>query len=344
MDGHWRTAAGVRGALAALGPDVAVIASMEHAIVATWLARMDFDAPFIAWIHTIESVYLQQIYPDPKMAQQQAWALANACNASQVVIAPAQYCADDLVEELGVRSSRVVTVNNPQNCSRIRRASFATDPEAEALRAEAAFLFVHVGRFSPEKNHDLLVAAAHRLSDQGYDFKLICLGTGQDQDRISAMITRLGMHERVRLIGARPNPFPIVARADAIVLSSRIEGFGMVLTEAMACGVPIVSTDCIGGVREVLEDGRCGLLVPPDDPEALSDGMSRLMTDAALRRNLVRTGYRRCEDMDVKKVARRWETLVDGCAPRNPAAPGPRLIVDRNISRGMRSTPSCGEC
>lgn len=340
---HWRAAAGIRGALAALGPDVAVIASMEHAIVSTWLAQMHLNAPFIAWIHNIESIYLPMIYPEPKVAQE-SWAFASACKASQVVVSPTRYCADDLATNLGVHPSHVVTVNNPQNCSRIRRASFIADPEAEAIRAEAAFLFVHVGRFAPEKNHDLLVDAASRLSKRGYDFQLICIGTGNEQERIAASITYHGLCERVRPIGARANPYPIMARADAFVLSSDIEAFGMVLTEAMACGVPIISTDCIGGVREVLEDGRCGLLVPPNDPEAMSEAMSRLMTDEVLRQNLVRSGYRRCDDMDVKKFARHWERLIDSCARSNPGIDRP--LADRALEHrvGGLMTPPFTEC
>jgi glycosyltransferase involved in cell wall biosynthesis len=80
----------------------------------------------------------------------------------------------------------------------------------------------------------------------------------------------LGLDKSVCFVGFQANPLPWLRRADVFVLSSRSEGFGNVLVEAMACGTPVISTDCEHGPREILQDGRYGVLVPPRDPHALA--------------------------------------------------------------------------
>lgn len=311
---HWRTAEGLQRAISNLGPDTAVIASMEHAIIGTWLAQTKIRFPYIAWIHTVESVYLPQIWPDPSQHAVQVWSFCSACNSANQIVAPVGFAGADLEENLGI-TRKISLITNPLACAKVRRLSWAKDSEAEELRTRFRTLYVHVGRIAPEKNHDLLLAAAKRLQELRDDFAIVCVGDGYGRDRIESESRRLGLEDHIFLIGARQNPFPFVAKADALVLTSRLESFGLVLAEAMACGTPVVSVDAVGGVREVLQDGACGLLVERDDAQALAAAMNTIVSDGRLRKRLVEAGFRRAETLDIRNVAREWERMIDDFLP-----------------------------
>jgi glycosyltransferase involved in cell wall biosynthesis len=102
------------------------------------------------------------------------------------------------------------------------------------------------------------------------DVRLVVLGRGPLRERLSELAAELGVGEAVRMPGVVANPFAYLARASAFVLSSAWEGLPNVLLEALACGCPVVATDCPSGPREILADGRHGRLVPVADPEALA--------------------------------------------------------------------------
>jgi glycosyltransferase involved in cell wall biosynthesis len=111
------------------------------------------------------------------------------------------------------------------------------------------------------------------------------------------------------LLGFQPNPYPYLAQADLFALSSDHEGFGNVLVEAMALGVPVVATDCPYGPREILAGGQYGLLVPPGDERALADGLLSLLRDSDARSRLSVDGRRRAQDFAIEKIIPQYERL-----------------------------------
>ena len=96
---------------------------------------------------------------------------------------------------------------------------------------------------------------------------------GPEREALRKLVSDLGIEDKVSLAGFQGNPYQFLSRADVFVLSSGYEGLPMVILEAMACGVPVISTDCRSGPREILQNGRCGLLVPVGDEGALSKGI-----------------------------------------------------------------------
>jgi len=136
-----------------------------------------------------------------------------------------------------------------------------------------------VGRLSEEKNVAGLIRAFARLR-ASMRLRLVVVGDGPQRPVLQALIDELGLGPAVRLLGQRDNPYPYMRRARVFVLASQFEGFGNVLIEAMACGAPVVSTDCPVGPREVLAGGRYGLLVPPDDSGALAEAIERQVRHA----------------------------------------------------------------
>jgi glycosyltransferase involved in cell wall biosynthesis len=111
------------------------------------------------------------------------------------------------------------------------------------------------------------------VRDQGRDLRLLILGEGPERPALEAQIARLGLSDRVRLVGHVDNSLKYFARANLFVLSSHVEGLPNVLVEALMCGTSCVATDCPTGPREVLGDGKYGTLVAMRDPAALAAGM-----------------------------------------------------------------------
>lgn len=128
-----------------------------------------------------------------------------------------------------------------------------------------------IGRLSKEKGFDLLLESFAKLSDR--NIRLVLLGEGELRHDLLAQAEHLGIADRVHIPGFVAAPEHILSRASLFVLSSRSEGFGNVLVEALATGVPIVSTDCPGAPRVLLCDGTLGHLVPLDDAEALAEAI-----------------------------------------------------------------------
>ena len=160
-------------------------------------------------------------------------------------------------------------------------------------------VFVTAGRLVEMKDHRTLLRAfaLHRRSNPA---RLMLLGGGPMREELLNLAAELGIAGDVAFEGFVPNPLPYMKAADAFVLSSRSEGFGNVLVEAMGCGTPVLSTDCPHGPADILQHGKFGLLVPPQDPEALGSGFSRILSQrdawpaAELRRRASGFSYDSC--------------------------------------------------
>jgi glycosyltransferase involved in cell wall biosynthesis len=162
---------------------------------------------------------------------------------------------------------------------------------------------------TPAKGQVLLVQACGRLRDAGVPFQLTLVGAGPDRERVERAIRELGLQDRITLTGAlnQKEVRGQFARADVFVLPSLAEGIPVVLMEAMASGVPCVTTP-VNGIPELVEHGRTGLLARPGDAESLAEQLQRLIDDPALRRELA--------------LAARDKVLADFDLERNVAALG----------------------
>lgn len=149
---------------------------------------------------------------------------------------------------------------------------------------------------------------------------LLLLGDGADRASLEQLAHDLGVAAHVRFAGFCSNPFPFMRAARMLVLSSRYEGFGMVLLEAMALGTPVVSTDCPTGPRDLLDGGDSGLLVPPGDIDAMADAILKLLNDASLRERLVVNGMRKAKTLAPAAANQRMRKLVERLLRRGALA------------------------
>lgn len=171
---------------------------------------------------------------------------------------------------------------------------------------------VAAGRLVPQKGFDRLVEAFGKLADKHRLWKLRLLGDGPERERLEALIRRTNLEGRVELTGWISLPQAIFRRSDLYVLSSRYEGFPMVLLEAMACGLPVISFDCPSGPAEIVRHGIDGLLVPAGDVAGLAEAMDRLMSDEKERRRLAGRAREVLERFPLDGFFRRWDAILQG--------------------------------
>lgn len=165
------------------------------------------------------------------------------------------------------------------------------------------------GRLVSQKGYvDLLHGFA--LLAERIPARLIILGEGPLRKELETLKEKLNIGNMVDLLGFQSNPFAFMSRADLFVLSSLYEGFGIVLLEAMACGTPVISTDCQSGPREVLAGGEAGLLVSVGNPRELADSMLRVLTDSSLAKQLRRVGTKQAELYSIENITDRFLGLV----------------------------------
>lgn len=177
-----------------------------------------------------------------------------------------------------------------------------------------------VGRLVPIKNHELFFEMAALLVERGYRACFAVVGGGSEEARLRGRVAELGLEEHVRFVGWRSDLARVYAGSDVVVLTSRNEGTPVCLIEAMAAGRAVVSTD-VGGVRDVLEDGRLGEVVPDGDAGALADAVARLLDDPERRARLGALG---CEAaprrFGVGRLLRDMECLYDELAGTRAAS------------------------
>jgi len=194
------------------------------------------------------------------------------------VIAVSEGVLDDLSGISPRAARRGCVIYNPVfNAEMLRKAE---EPVSHPwLKKDALPVILGVGRLTPQKNFDLLLRAFKRVRREK-DARLIILGDGNQRQTLEARIEALDLGDRVDLHGFVDNPYPYMKRASLLVLSSDYEGLPSVPIQALACGCPVVATDCPSGPREILEEGKWGRLVPVGDEEALAEAITESLDEA----------------------------------------------------------------
>ena len=184
------------------------------------------------------------------------------------IIAVSQGVADDISRITRIPANDINVICNPVITPDIHEKAKA-DPEHPWLTNKTAPVIIGVGRLTRQKDFHTLVRAFAKVKEQ-QDSRLILLGDGGDKASLIQLAEELGVRKAIDFAGFVSNPYSYVSRADLFVLSSRWEGSPNVLTEALALGIPVVSTDCPSGPKEVLQNGQYGPLVEMGDDATLA--------------------------------------------------------------------------
>jgi N-acetylgalactosamine-N,N'-diacetylbacillosaminyl-diphospho-undecaprenol 4-alpha-N-acetylgalactosaminyltransferase len=200
---------------------------------------------------------------------------------ADAIIANAEGNRLDLINNFAIESEKIKTIHNLFDIEKIEKLSL----EPVNTIDFNIFTFVTVGRLDEGKNHKLMINAFAKIKKR--ESQLIILGEGHQRQNLEEQIKRLKIEDRVFLIGFDNNPYKYFSKSDAFIFSSNYEGFPNVLVEALACGLPVVSTDCKSGPREILapksdvsfqlqsgiEESLYGILIPINREKELVESM-----------------------------------------------------------------------
>lgn len=225
-------------------------------------------------------------------------------NRADQIIAISNGVKDDLVDEFSVPSKKITTVYNPIDLSMVDEQ--ATAPLTHRWLSESHQTIVGLGRLTPQKDFSTLLqsfAAVHAATPSA---RLLILGDGELRKSLQTLAESLNISDVVEFTGYVDNPYKYLSRADLFVLSSKWEGFGLCVLEALACSCPVVSTDCPNGPREILGDGEYGRLVPVGDVERLSTMIETELTQEHDKAKI----RARAEMFRVDRIVDEYETTL----------------------------------
>jgi glycosyltransferase involved in cell wall biosynthesis len=249
-------------------PDILLVNTEHPAILSLW-ARGIARSPTRVVVCQHNALSAQGRRPGWQFRMLPSLARLSFPRADRIV-AVSLGVADDLAVSCAIPRDRIDVIYNG-----VVGSDFA---RKKAARLEHRWfgqgipVVVAAGRFVEQKDFATLITAFKRVVD-AREARLLLLGEGPLRETLLALALSLGIAERVDMPGFCANPVPFLNAASVVVLSSRHEGFGMVLAEALACGTPVVSTDCPHGPAEILEHGRYGKLTPVGDSEALAQAI-----------------------------------------------------------------------
>jgi L-malate glycosyltransferase len=227
------------------------------------------------------------------------------------IIAVSAAVADVLAED-GMRLERVVMVHSGIDLDEARQAEPLGIRERLGLPPETT-LACTVGALVPHKDHVTLLHAARRVANRFPTLNWVIAGDGELRPVLEWLTRELDLTGRVHFLGQVAHPLRVIAEADVYVMSSREEGLGTSVLDAMARGIPVASTSA-GGLPEMLHQGA-GILVPPRNPEALAGAVQRILSDPELRRSLIERASRAVERFSADRMAAEVRSVYRSCVP-----------------------------
>jgi glycosyltransferase involved in cell wall biosynthesis len=211
---------------------------------------------------------------------------------------------NDLTVNFGAKDSKTKVIPNGIDLEWVREIS----KDGVAMKKDCPWIITSARLDTVQKDF-LTLLRAFRIVRDSQKVKLLFIGDGPHKERITSWIKDMSLNEDVLLLGFQNNPFQYISKSDIFVLSSFFEGFGNVIVEAMALGIPVISTDCPSGPGETINHGINGFLVPVGDYKRMAEYIFSILKDSGLKNEISQAGLKRAENFSAPEMAQNYEKL-----------------------------------
>lgn len=234
------------------------------------------------------------------------WANRNANS----IVATTEEMRSDMYENFHIPFNKIKVIYNPVDIKFVDEMSHKSikDSSFEINSRKNYPLIISMGRLANQKGYSYLLRAFQMVRNK-LPARLVILGRGDKKEELENLARNLNIDEYVTFLGFQSNPYGLIARCDLFVLSSLWEGFPNALIEAMTCGIPVISTDCSSGPKEIITSGVNGLLVPVGNVNILANAIISVLTDKKLSNKIAKNGRKRVMDFEAEKVVKEYEKL-----------------------------------
>lgn len=282
------------------------LAATNYAFVAAKIAH----SPFLSWTHIAMAHHEKVVDRIDRLVTH---AIYRRCRN---IVFPSEGAADSLLRALGgkPRGGRWHVIHNFLERPQSRSPNYQRPLNEEFFSRP---VIVGIGRLVRQKGFDRLIKAHAWVLGRGIKHNLLLLGEGSLRFELENLCRELNVSSTVFMPGHVPDPRRWLIGCQVFGLSSRYEGFSLALLEALDAGLPCVAMDCPSGPRELLENGKYGILTPPDDITAFQQALEKLLTDAALRQFYARVALERAREFTADRVVPMWEALLMDIAQRS---------------------------
>ncbi|MGI6317359.1 MAG: glycosyltransferase [Dethiobacteria bacterium] len=225
------------------------------------------------------------------------------------IVALSNGSKEDLIANYGIDAEKIEVIYNPIDTVNI--VSNSMEKVNDFPKWDSKFNLISVGSLVKSKGYEYLIGAMKELiTNRCQNIRLIILGTGPLENQLKELVTQYNLNNYIKFLGFRENPFKYMRKCDAFILPALWEGFGNVITEAMACELPVISTSCESGPKEIIEHSETGILVEPKNIGALVTAIQTLMDNPDYANTLAKNALRRVKDFDVSIIIKQYEQHI----------------------------------
>ena len=254
-------------------------------------------------------------------------------NRADKIIAISDGVKEDAINNLKLNANIIEVIYNPIDVEKIKKLKEEEIEDKYIKLFEENIVIINSGRLTYQKGQWNLIRAFKKVVESNLNVKLAILGRGELEDDLIKLIKQLQLEDKVILLGYQSNPFKYIYKSKIFVLSSLFEGFGNVILEAMACGIPVISTDCESGPKEIIAEKydlnkvttdvtyeKYGVLVPVFDgsvnysddnlnreEDILANSIIKLLNNSQIIKQYRKNGVNRVKDFNLKSIIEMWE-------------------------------------
>ncbi|MCF8002336.1 MAG: glycosyltransferase [Halanaerobiales bacterium] len=227
-----------------------------------------------------------------------------------LIIFPSFFSRDDFKNEVGISNQKTKVIYNPVDIKLIRKEAREKIDHSFFNENDSRKVFVTVASLTYRKGIDYLIEAFTDVV-KSHDIKLAIIGEGDRRSEIQKLINENGLNENVKLFGYQKNPYKFINKSYALIHPALWEGFGIVILEAMACGVPVIATKCPGGPKEIIKNNKTGILVKPKSSESLKIAIIKLIQNQQLRDKFAHYSKKEVGKYNTKKITNKYQIEIN---------------------------------